>query len=185
MAEYVSRTTKYVIFDLTINFKSDLEIDLPTQGEFNSIPSLELVHDQDNADALRRQLIMSPAIQEVTVPPTTNAPAPPVGPSEASSTIPTDLYLPSDADVYNDATIGTKYDEDGNIQYWYNMRYNLTTEVKDGDPYPAEFSRVVLETQHWRSTKLLCALEVRDPRVPISYDKAVILVQYYLFGQQP
>ena len=40
-----------LIFDLTINFKSDLEIDLPTQGEFNSIPSLELVHDQDNADS--------------------------------------------------------------------------------------------------------------------------------------
>ena len=48
------RITKDVIFDLTINFKSDLEKDLPTQGEFNSIPSLELVHDQDNADALRR-----------------------------------------------------------------------------------------------------------------------------------
>ena len=61
------------------------------------------------------------------------------------------------------------------MQYFYNMRYNLTTEVKDGDPYPAEFGRVVLETQHWRSTKLLCALEVRDPRVPTSYDKAVIL----------
>ena len=61
------------------------------------------------------------------------------------------------------------------MQYFYNMRYNLTTEVKDGDPYPAEFCRVVLETQHWRSTKLLCALEVKYPRVPTSYDKAVIL----------
>ena len=68
------RITKDVTFDLTINFKSDLEKDLPTLKEFNSIPSLELVHDQDNADALRRQLIMSPAIQEVTVPPTTDAP---------------------------------------------------------------------------------------------------------------
>ena len=27
----------------------------------------------------------------------------------------------------------------------------------------------------WRSTKLLCALEVRDPRVPTSYDKAIVL----------
>ena len=72
---------------------------------------------------------------------------------------------------YNDA----KYDEDGNIQYWYNMRYNLSTDVKDGDTYPVEFSRVVLETQYWRSTKLLCALEVKDPRVPTSYDKAVLL----------
>ena len=163
---------KDVIFDLTINFKSDLEKDLPTLGEFNSIPSLELVHDQDNADALRRQ---SPAIQEVTAPPTTNDPAPHVGPSDASSIIPTDPYLPSEADVYNDADIGTKYDEDGNILYWYNMRFNLNTEVKDGDPYPAEFGRVVLETQHWRTTKHLCALEVEDPRVPTSYDKAVIL----------
>ena len=77
--------------------------------------------------------------------------------------------------VCNDATIGTKYDEEGNIQYWYNMRYNLSTEVMNGDPYPAEYSRVILETQHWRSTKLLCALEVKDPRVPTSYDKAIVL----------
>ena len=84
-----------MIFDLTINFKSDLEKDLPTQGEFNSIPSLELVHDQDNADALQRQLIMSPAIQEVTVPPTTNEPIPHIGQSDASSIPPADPYLPS------------------------------------------------------------------------------------------
>ena len=169
------RITKDVIFDLTINFKSDLEKDLPTLGEFKSIPSLELVHDQDNADALRRQLIMSPATQEVTVPPTADAPVPPVGTSEASGILPTDPYLPSDADVYSHATIGTKYDEEGNIQYWCNMRYNLSTDVKNGDPYPAEFSRIILETQHWRSTKLLCALEVRDPRMPTSCDKAIIL----------
>ena len=55
------------------------------------------------------------------------------------------------------------------------MRYNLSTEVKNGDPYPAEFSRVILETQHWRNTKLLCALEVRDPCVPTSYDEAIAL----------
>ena len=42
------------------------------------------------------------------------------------------------------------------------MRCNLSTEVKTGDPYPAGFSRIILETQHWRSTKLLCALGVRD-----------------------
>ena len=46
------RITKDVIFDLAINFKSDLEKDLPTIGEFNSIPSLEVVHDEDNAGAL-------------------------------------------------------------------------------------------------------------------------------------
>ena len=113
---------------------------------------MELVHDQDNADALRRQLIMSPATQEVTVPDLDNAPEP----------LTSDPYLPSDADVYNDADIGTKYDEEGNIQRWYNMKYNLSTQVNTGDPYLAEFSRVILETQHWRSTKLLSALEIRD-----------------------
>ena len=86
--------TKDVIFDLTINFKADLEKDLPTLGEFNSIPSVELVHDQDNADALRRQLIMSPAIQEVTVPPTTDVPTPTVGHSDASSIPQADPYIP-------------------------------------------------------------------------------------------
>ena len=47
--------------------------------------------------------------------------------------------------------------------------------VAIGDPSPAEFSRVILETQHWKSTKLLCAVEVRDPRVPASYDKAIVI----------
>ena len=115
------RITKDVIFDLTINFKSDLEKDLPTLGDFNSIPFLELVHDQDNADALRRQLIMSSATQEVTVPDLTDAPAPPVQTSAAPSLPTSDPYLPSDVDVYND--------EDRNIQYWHNMRYNLSTKV--------------------------------------------------------
>ena len=46
----------------------------------------------------------------------------PVVTSAASHTLTSDPYLPSDADVYNDADIGTKYDEDGNIQYWqYTM----------------------------------------------------------------
>ena len=99
----------------------------------------------------------------------------PVVTSAVSHTLTSDPYLPSDADVCNDADIGTKYDEDGNIQCWYNMRYNLSTEVSNSDPYPAEFSRVILETQHWRSTKLLCAHEVRDPHVPTSYDKAIVI----------
>ena len=77
---------------------------------------MELVHDQDNADALRRQLIMSPVTQEVTVPDLTDVPAPPVVTSAASNTLTSDPNLPSDADVYNDADISTKYDEDGNIQ---------------------------------------------------------------------
>ena len=43
--------------------------------------------------------------------------APNVETLEASNVITSDPYLPSAADVYNDATIGTKYDEDGNLQY--------------------------------------------------------------------
>ena len=169
------RITKDVIFDLTINFKSDLDKDLPTLGEFNNVPSLELVHDQDNADAQRRQFIMSPAIQEVTIPDLTDVTTPLVETSAAPSLPTSDPYLPSDADVYNGTDIGTKYDDEGDIQYWYNMKYNLSTQIKTGDPYPAEFRRVILEPQHWRSTKFLCALEVRDPRVPTSYDKAIVL----------
>ena len=152
--------------------KSELDKDLPTLEKFNSNSSLELVHDQDNADALRRQLIMSPATQEVTVHIPTDAPSPPV---TLSDILTSDPHLPSNADIYNDDTIGTKYDEEGNIQYWYNMRYNMATVVVIGDPSPAEFSRVILETQHRKSTKLLCAVEVRDPRVPTSYDKAIVL----------
>ena len=111
------RITKDVKFNLTINFNSDLDKDLPTLGEFNNIPSLELVHDQDNADALLRQLIMSPAIQEAPVPDLTDVPTPPVETSAAPSLPNSDPYLPSDADVYNDADIGTKYDEESKIQY--------------------------------------------------------------------
>ena len=44
------RITKDVIFDHTINFKSELKPDLPLLEK--------LVHDQNNANALRRQLIM-------------------------------------------------------------------------------------------------------------------------------
>ena len=115
------------------------------------------------------------AIQDATVPDLIDVPTPPVETSAAPSLPTSDLYLPLDANVYNDANIGTKYDEEGNIQYWYNMKYNLSAQVKTGHPYSAEFSRFILETQHWRSTKLLCALEVRDLRVPTSYDKAIVL----------
>ena len=56
----------------------------------------------------------------------TDVPTPPVVTSAAPSLSTSDPYLPSDADVYNDADIGTKYDEEGNIQYWYNMKYLVT-----------------------------------------------------------
>ena len=52
---------------MNINFRSELESNLPTEAEFKSIP-LELVADEDKADALRRQLILAPAIQEEPVP---------------------------------------------------------------------------------------------------------------------
>ena len=145
--------TKDVIFDSTINFKSDLEKDLPTIGDFNNIPSLELVHNQDNTDAPRRQLIVSPATQEVKVPDLIDVLTPHVETSTASSLHTSDPYLPPDADEYSDADIGTEYDEEGNIQYWHNMKYNLSTQVKTGDQNPAEFSRVILETRHWRSNR--------------------------------
>ena len=95
------RITKDVIFDLAINFKSELENDLPTVGDFNIIPSLELVHDEDNADALRRQLIMSPATQEVIVSPSMTNHAPNVATLEASNVITSDPYLPSAAGVWS------------------------------------------------------------------------------------
>ena len=41
------RITKDVIFYMNINFRSELESDLPTEAEFNSIPSLELVADEE------------------------------------------------------------------------------------------------------------------------------------------
>ena len=58
---------------------------------------------------------MSPAIQKVTIPDLTDVTTPLVETSAAPSLPTSDPYLPSDADVYNDATIGTKYDEEGNI----------------------------------------------------------------------
>ena len=166
------RITKDVIFHLAINFKSDLEKHLPSIGEFNNIPSLELVHGEDNVDALRRQLIMSSAIQEVTTDNPSDVPTHDVETSILHQETSSDPYLPSDATEFKDAEIGTKYDADGNIKYWYNMRYNIPTTIRTGDPSPAEFSRVI---QLWKNTKLLCAVEVRDHRVPTSNDKAIVL----------
>ena len=96
---------------------------------------------------------MSPATQEVKVPDLIDVLTPHVETSTASSLHTSDPYLPPDADEYSDADIGTEYDEEGNIQYWYNMRYNPSTEVTNGDPYRGEFSRVILETQHCECTR--------------------------------
>ena len=56
------RHTKDVIFDMNVNFHTVDETVLPSEQEFNNIPTLELVADADNADALRRQLILPPAL---------------------------------------------------------------------------------------------------------------------------
>ena len=110
---------------MNINFRSELESDLPTEAEFNSIPSLKLVAEEDNADALCCQLILVPAIQEepVQLPPA--VPVIPPDPEhvqdftediEIVTDIGPDPYLPEVPKKYNDADIGKRYDEDGNIQ---------------------------------------------------------------------
>ena len=74
------RITKDVIFDMNINFRFELESDLPTDAEINSIPSVELVADEDNANDLRRQLIIASAIQEEPAPDIPPAPVIPPNP---------------------------------------------------------------------------------------------------------
>ena len=92
-----------------------------------------------------------------------NNQAPNVETLEASNVITSDPYLPSAADVHNDATIGTTYDEDDNIQYWYNMSYNRSTEVASGDPTSFYV--------HSKSETHACLCHT-------------IRLSYYLFGQQ-
>ena len=79
-----ARHTKDVIFDMNVNFHSVNDNDLPSEQEFNNIPTLELVADADNADALRRQLILPPALP---IAPTTDTPDPEPPPD-------TDIQLP-------------------------------------------------------------------------------------------
>ena len=67
------RHTKDVIFDMNVNFRSVDDNDLPSEQEFNNIPTLELIADADNADALGRQLILPPALP---IAPTTDTPDP-------------------------------------------------------------------------------------------------------------
>ena len=62
------RHTKDVIFDMNVNFHSVDDNDLPSEQELNNIPTLELVADADNADALRRQLILPPALPVAPAP---------------------------------------------------------------------------------------------------------------------
>ena len=123
------------------NFRSELESDLPTEAEFNSIPSLELVADEDNADALHRQLILAPAIQEEPVPDIPPAQVIPHDPDHVKHheddiviipDIDTYPYLPEEPYKHNDNAIGNKFDIDGNIQYRYNPALNDRTKIKQG-----------------------------------------------------
>ena len=172
---------------MNINFRSELESDLPTEAEFNSIPSLELVADEDNADALRRQLILAPAIQEESVPEIPPAPVIPPDPDhmihheEDIDIIPdidTDPYLPDEPDKYNDNDIGNKFDIDGNIQYWNNLALNDRTKIKQGQIDQAEFSFRVLEKTHWDFIKRLCFMMIEDPRIPKSYEEAMTIPEW-------
>ena len=99
-----------VIFDMNVNFHSINDNDLPSEQEFNNIPTLELVADADNADALRRQLILRPALP---IAPTTDTPDPEPPPD---IDVPlADSFIPETSDPPNE--IGSTYDEVGNILY--------------------------------------------------------------------
>ena len=172
---------------MNINFRSELESDLPTEAEFNSIPSLELVADEDNADALRRQFILAPAIQELPVPDIPPAPVIPHGPDhmihheddiDIIPDIDADPYLPEEPDKYDDNEIGNKFDIGGNIQYWYNLALNDRTKIKRGQIDRAEFSFRVLEKTHWYFIKRLCFMMIKDPRIPKSYEEAMTIPEW-------
>ena len=165
-----------------MNFRSELESDLPTKAEFNSIPSLELVADEDNADALRRQLIPAPAIQEEPVPDIPPAPVIPPDPDhivyheddiDIIPDIDTDPYLPEELDKYNDNDIDNKFDINGDIQYWYSLALNDRT-VKQGQINQAEFSFRVLEKTHWDFIKRLCFIMIKDSHISKSYPQVIL-----------
>ena len=115
---------------MNLNLYSVDDNDLPSEQEFNSIPALELVADADNADALRRQLILPPALP---VAPTPDIPDP-EAPPDTDIPLP-DPFIPEAPAPYNE--IGSTYDEVGNILYSYNIQH------KDGDK-----KLVMVETMH-------------------------------------
>ena len=61
---------------IRVNFYSIDDNDPPSEEEFNNIPTLELVADADNADALRRQLILPPALPVAPTPDIPDIPLP-------------------------------------------------------------------------------------------------------------
>ena len=133
---------------MNVNFHSVNNTDLPSEQEFNNIPTLKLVADADNADALRRQLILPPALP---IAPTPDIPDP-EQPRDTDIPLP-DPFIPKTPDPHNE--IGSSYDEVGNILYWYNIQH------KDGD-----MKLVMVETMHHDCMKQMLYMEVRDPRVP-------------------
>ena len=172
---------------MNINFRSELECDLTTEADINSIPSLELVEDEDNADTLRRHLILAPAIQEESVPDIPPAPVIPLDPDhmihdeddiDIITDIDPDPYLPDEPDKYNDNDVGNKFDIDGNIQYRYNLALNDRTKIKQGQIDQAEFSFRVLEKIHWEFIKRLCFMMIKDPRISKSYEEAMTIPEW-------
>ena len=99
---------------MNVNFHSLDDNDLPSEQEFKNISALELVADADNADALRRQLILPPALP---VAPTPDIPDPEPLP-DTDIPLP-DPFIPEAPDPHDE--IGSTYDEIGNILYWYNI----------------------------------------------------------------
>ena len=122
---------------MNVNFHSVDDNDLPSEQEFNNIPAVELVADADNAYALRRQLIIPPALPVAPIHDILDPEPPP----DADAHLP-DPFIP----------------EAPNIQH------------KDGDMW-----LVMVETMHHDCMKQMLYMEIRDPRVPSSYDKAILI----------
>ena len=111
----------------------------------------------DNADALRRQLILPPSLP---VAPSPDIPDP-QPPPDADAPLP-DPFIPGAPDPHDE--IESTYDEVGNVLYWYNIQH------KDGD-----MKLVMVETMHRDCIEQMLYMEVRDPRVPSSYDEAILM----------
>ena len=92
--------------------------------------------------------------------------------------IDTDPYLPKEPDKYSDNDISNKFDIDGNIQYWCNLALNDRTKIKQGQIDQAEFSFRVLEKTHWDFIKRLCFMMIKDPRIPKSYEEAMMIPEW-------
>ena len=99
---------------LTINFRSTDESELPSEQEFNKIPALQEVQRLNDADAQRRQLLLQPTDKN-----SIDSSPEPDGTTQDPE--PTDAFIPAAPDEFND--IGSRYDELGNVQYWYNMSH--------------------------------------------------------------